>query len=110
MRSSSVLAEGTAKELKSKVGKDRFEIVFKDKKTLTAAVTLLGQGVVDTDEKENSLTMVLTDTNRDARGALDTLAKSKISIESMAVHKPSLDDVFLSLTGKQSAANIQEEE
>lgn len=105
-----VIAEGTAKELKSKVGKDRFEIVFKDKKTLASAVTLLGSGVVDTDSKENSLTMILSDTNRDARGALDTLAKSKISIESMAVHKPTLDDVFLSLTGKQSATNVKEDE
>jgi ABC-2 type transport system ATP-binding protein len=104
-----VIAEGTAKELKSKVGKDRFEIVFKDKKTLSLAVKLLGKDVVDTDDKENSLTMILKDTNRDARGALDALAKSKISIESMAVHKPTLDDVFLSLTGKQKSPEKTED-
>jgi ABC-2 type transport system ATP-binding protein len=105
-----VIAEGTAKELKSKVGKDRFEIVFKNQKTLNEAVKLLASDVVDTDVKESSLTMVLNDTNRDARRVLDALAKSGIDIESMAVHKPTLDDVFLSLTGKQNTEKDKEEE
>lgn len=105
-----VIAEGTAKELKSKVGKDRLEIVFKNQSTLTDAVKLLSSDVVDTDKKENSLTMILTDTNRDARRALDALAKKGIDIESMAVHKPTLDDVFLSLTGKQSTPKTKGEE
>ncbi len=105
-----VIAEGTAKELKGKVGKDRLEIIFKNKATLKEAVSLLKSDVADTDEKENSLTMVLQDTNRDARRVLDALAKNNIDIESMAVHKPTLDDVFLSLTGKQSAKNVTEEE
>jgi ABC-2 type transport system ATP-binding protein len=95
-----VIAEGTAKELKSKVGKDRLEIVLKNKKVLLQAVNVLRSDVVDTDDKESSLTMILKDTNKDARRVLDALAKNNIEIESMAVHKPTLDDVFLSLTGK----------
>jgi hypothetical protein len=35
------------------------------------------------------------------RRALDLLAEAGIAVQSLAVHKPTLDDVFLSLTGKQ---------
>ena len=96
-----VIAEGTASELKSKVGKDRLELTLKDAKTLDAAVKALGAKVVDTNTKEYSATVVINDTNKDVRSVLDTLTKAKISLASMAVHKPTLDDVFLSLTGKQ---------
>ena len=54
--------------------------------------------------------MTINDTNTDVRRILDTLADNKISIESMGVHKPTLDDVFLSITGKQTKSTPTEEE
>jgi hypothetical protein len=57
--------------------------------------------VVDTNDKEFAVSLVISDTNKDVKSVLDTLAKTKATIASMAVHKPTLDDVFLSLTGKQ---------
>lgn len=104
-----VIAEGTAKELKSKVGKDRLELSFKDEKTLNAATKSLGKDVIDTDDKEYSATVMINDTNVDIKKVLDTLAQEKIAIQSMAVHKPTLDDVFLSLTGKQKPTKKQTE-
>jgi len=95
-----VIAEGTSSELKSKVGKDRLEISFKDAKTLDAATKKLGKAVVDTNDRDHSLTVVLNDTNNDLRKTLDSLDGSKLELTGMAVHKPTLDDVFLSLTGK----------
>lgn len=95
-----VIAEGTAKELKGKVGKDRLELTFADDKTLAAAQKALGKEVVSSDEKEHSVTVAINRTNEDVKRALDILSKKKIELESMAVHKPTLDDVFLSLTGK----------
>jgi ABC-2 type transport system ATP-binding protein len=97
-----VIAEGTAAQLKSKVGQDRLELIFKDTKTLDEAKKALGKAVVDTNEKDYSLTTVIADTNADVRKMLDILADKKIKLDSMAVHKPTLDDVFLSLTGKQT--------
>ncbi|MDB5187163.1 MAG: daunorubicin resistance transporter ATPase, antibiotic transport system ATP-binding protein [Candidatus Saccharibacteria bacterium] len=96
-----VIAEGTAKELKGKVGKDRLELAFANEKALAAAQKALGAGVVSVDEKEHSVTIAINDTNEDVKSALDTLSKQKIELIAMAVHKPTLDDVFLSLTGKQ---------
>jgi ABC-2 type transport system ATP-binding protein len=96
-----VIAEGTAKELKGKVGKDRLELLFASKGSLMSAREKLGSDVVDVNDKDNSLTLVINDTNTDVRRVLDLLAKTGIKVESLAVHKPTLDDVFLSLTGKQ---------
>ena len=95
-----VIAEGTAKSLKNKVGKDRLELVFRNSQTLQAAVRALSSDAVDQDEKESSLSVTINDTNKDVRRILDVLADKNILFESMAVHKPTLDDVFLSLTGR----------
>lgn len=100
-----VIAEGTAKQLKSKVGKDRLELTFANDATLTKAVDALGKDVVDTNEKDSTVTVVIKETNVDIKKTLDTLSRKNISIQSMAVHKPTLDDVFLSLTGKQKKAD-----
>lgn len=103
-----VIANGTASELKSKVGKDRLELTVKDNATLTKAIEVLGKNVVDTNDKEFSATIVIKDTNTDVRKTLDALASAKISIVSMTIHKPTLDDVFLSLTGKQKRVEKKE--
>lgn len=95
-----VVAEGTAKDLKSKVGKDRLELLFKSEAALKSAHKLLGDKVVDASEKDKSLTLVINDTNKDVKNTLEKLDEQKIKLESMVVHKPTLDDVFLSLTGK----------
>jgi ABC-2 type transport system ATP-binding protein len=96
-----VIAEGTAKELKNKIGDDRLELTFADKSTLEKALAALGKKVADTDDKEYMLQINVKDTNKDVKAVLDILDKDKIKIVSLAVHKPTLDDVFLSLTGKQ---------
>jgi ABC-2 type transport system ATP-binding protein len=98
-----VIAEGTAKQLKSKVGNDRLELTFTDKKALTAARKQLDDTIIDSNEADLTLSVMIQDTNTDVRNVLDRLANAAIHIESLAVHKPTLDDVFLSLTGKQTA-------
>ena len=95
-----VIAEGTAKQLKSKLGADRLEVTFKDAAVLAQAVKVLGKSVADTDDKEYTASITLKDTNKDVKHVLDVLSKAKINLESLAVHKPTLDDVFISLTGK----------
>lgn len=96
-----VIAEGTAAELKRKVGKDRLELTFKDAASLKIAKQSLGKSVVDTSDDDHSVSLVINDVNTDVKDVLDKLAKNKAKIASLEVHKPTLDDVFLSLTGKQ---------
>lgn len=104
-----VIAEGTSTELKSKIGNDRLEILFKDKKALNKAIEVLGNLVADTNSDDFMISIVINDTNKDVRKVLDKLADKKINIETMSIHKPTLDDVFLSLTGKAKVNESEEE-
>lgn len=103
-----VIAEGTAAQLKSKVGKDRLELTFKDAASLKIAKKTLGKAVIDSNDAEHSASLVINDVNKDVKDVLDRLAKDKAKIASMEVHKPTLDDVFLSLTGKQKTSKKED--
>ncbi|HOX41646.1 MAG TPA: DUF4162 domain-containing protein, partial [bacterium] len=105
-----VIAEGTAKELKAKVGKDRLELTLADDNGLAAAKEALDEYIAIANDKDNTISVVIEDTNTDVREVLQKLSKADIKIISLAVHKPTLDDVFLSLTGKQKAAASLEKE
>ncbi len=104
-----VIARGTAKELKSKIGNDRLELTFATKKAFEDAVKKLGTKVVNQDEEELTVSVMLKNTDTDVRSTLDKLHEVGAKIQSMAVTKPSLDDVFMSLTGKKSAVKIKKE-
>lgn len=95
-----VIAEGTAAELKGKVGKDRLELTFADTAALTAAQAALDGTAAATDDREFTLTVIIDDINADVKDTLARLSAAGVAVASMAVHKPTLDDVFLSLTGK----------
>jgi ABC-2 type transport system ATP-binding protein len=103
-----VIAEGTAAELKSKVGRDRLELTLGDSKAFSQAIEILGKLVIDSNDKEYTATIIIKDTDTDVRQVLDKLAKAQIHVQSMAIHKPTLDDVFLSLTGKQKTAKKED--
>ncbi|MDB5186152.1 MAG: daunorubicin resistance transporter ATPase, antibiotic transport system ATP-binding protein [Candidatus Saccharibacteria bacterium] len=104
-----VIAEGTAKELKAKIGKDRLELTFSNNGSFEKAVKAIGKDIAESNEKERTVTVLVKDTNVDVRKTLDTLAEEKVTVLSMAIHKPTLDDVFLSLTGKQKQAGKKED-
>lgn len=103
------IAEGTPVELKSRIGNDRLELAFTTDQALKKAVKILGKSVAETDSKDRIVSVVIKDTNNDVRRSLDLLAKEKIKIASMNIHKPTLDDVFLSVTGKTKKGQAKEE-
>ncbi len=104
-----VIAEGTAKELKSKVGNDRLELTFGSTKAFDKAVSLIGANVADADHKEITLSVVIKDPNTDVKKILEKLSEAEIKVESMAIHKPTLDDVFLALTNKPKSSTKEED-
>jgi ABC-2 type transport system ATP-binding protein len=105
-----VIAEGTAKELKSKVGKDRLELTFRTDKILNEAQAVLGKNATMIEGNDHTLSIVIDDTNKDVKAILEKLSKKGVNLESLSVHKPTLDDVFLSLTGKQQLKAEKDEE
>ena len=94
-----VIAKGTAAQLKSKIGKDRLELAFATSKQLTEATKMLGIDKPESSD-DNKLSIAINDTNQDIRTILDKLADANIEFVSMDIHKPTLDDVFLSVTGE----------
>ena len=101
-----VIASGTAAELKSMVGKDRLEVTFANTKSLLDAKQALAGKIVESSKKDFTVTLVIEDINTDVKDALTALDRESIKVVSMAVHKPTLDDVFLSLTGKEQSAKL----
>lgn len=95
-----VIAEGTAAQLKRKIGNDRLVITVSDHKTMKQAEDALKGDVVARDKKDFTLTLAITDTDHDVLHALTRLAKAGVVVRSLDIHKPTLDDVFLSLTGQ----------
>jgi len=93
-----VIAEGTAKELKKTIGNDRLELTFDTEEIYKKAIKELGKLVVSQNDEEKMTSVMINDTNKDVKKVLDMLSKDDIKISTMTIHKPSLDDVFLSLT------------
>jgi ABC-2 type transport system ATP-binding protein len=100
-----IIAEGTADELKQRVGGDVVHLTVRDRSATTRAAEVLadafqvahGELVVDADlgtvqvpVREGALALV------EAVRALDAAA---IVVADLGLRRPSLDDVFLSLTG-----------
>ncbi len=105
-----VIAEGTPSELKRKVGEDRLQLNFKDEDSFKKAEKVLGNKAVDSDISELNISVVIYDIDVDVKQVLVDLSKSGISLQSLAVQKPTLDDVFLSITGKQKVTKSEAED
>ena len=97
-----VIAEGTADQLKSQVGGERLEITVDDGSQLAAARQLLeplGVGKATVDDHRRSLFMPVSGGAAVLTDALRRLDAAHIVLDDVGLRRPTLDDVFLSLTG-----------
>ncbi|WSQ45523.1 ATP-binding cassette domain-containing protein [Streptomyces sp. NBC_01220] len=93
-----VAAEGTADELKARVGGDRIDIVVRDGAQLERAAALLTGGTV-TDPDRRLIGAPAGDRMATLSRTVRVLEEAGIEAEDIAVRRPTLDEVFLSLTG-----------
>jgi ABC-2 type transport system ATP-binding protein len=98
-----VIAEGTADDLKTRVGGEVLAIRVADRTQIGAAAGVvlgLGPGGGNVDNERGEITLPVGD---DGTGilteAIRRLDAEKIVLADVALRRPSLDDVFLSLTG-----------
>ncbi|MEU6945273.1 ATP-binding cassette domain-containing protein [Streptomyces sp. NPDC046316] len=96
-----LVAEGTAEELKRLIPGGHVRLQFADEDQLASAATIFGVATGD----DESLTLQIPSDGSVAnlRAILDTLDNTGLQAESLTVHTPDLDDVFLTLTGRQNA-------
>ncbi len=105
-----VIALGTADELKAQVGGERIEVVLYDAAQLESTCDLargLGIGDPGVDERDRRVTLPVDGGAGDLRELLDRLDRAGIRISEVGLRRPTLDDVFLSLTG-HAAEEAQE--
>ncbi|WP_197319616.1 ATP-binding cassette domain-containing protein [Saccharomonospora sp. NB11] len=98
-----VIARGTADELKDQIGGERLELVVGQDTDLEPVVRVLkevGTSEPVLDEHTGSVS-VFVDTGASALvEALRKLDARDVALADVALHRPTLDDVFLSLTGR----------
>jgi ABC-2 type transport system ATP-binding protein len=107
-----VIAAGTADELKSRVGGDVLEFTVPDRNRISdavAAVSRVGESEPHADKETGVVSVGVGGRGSDALiDAVRSLDAATVKTKGLALRRPSLDDVFLALTGH--AAEEQEQE
>jgi ABC-2 type transport system ATP-binding protein len=97
-----VIAEGTADQLKAQVGGERLEFTLADGSQVgaaCAALAPLGAGEARVDQHARRVTLPVDGGSSVLVAALRELDAQQITVQDVGLRRPTLDDVFLSLTG-----------
>ena len=103
-----VIAQGTADQLKGQVGGERLEITVSDPARLGQARDLiepLGSSPATVDEQIRRVVVPVTGGAGALTDALRRLDAAGVGIDDVGLRRPTLDDVFLSLTGRAAEDN-----
>ena len=108
-----VIAEGTPNELKSRVGGERLEVTLESYDQEPAAIEALAPLADEPPKCEHGiLVMPLNRARGDIAEAVRHLDAAQVRIADISVRRPTLDDVFISLTGHaaEEAKDDEQEE
>jgi len=97
-----IIAQGTADQLKTQVGGERIEVVVHSRTDIPAAVERIrpfGNGEASIDEHTKRITLPSSGGAQALVQVVAALNEASIGIDDIGVRRPTLDDVFLSLTG-----------
>lgn len=103
-----IIAMGTADELKAKVGNERIELVMETGDHFKKAEKILSRPGMQVNEPERSIHISTDGSVRAVKEILDLLSNEGVEIDSMSVHTPTLDDVFMQLTGHEVTDTAEE--
>jgi ABC-2 type transport system ATP-binding protein len=106
-----VIAQGTADELKDEVGGERLELTVADSsqvETARGALTPIGTGEAQVDRDGRRITVPVDGGSAVLVAAIRELDAAGVTVSDIGLRRPTLDDVFLSLTG-HSAEEVAED-
>jgi ABC-2 type transport system ATP-binding protein len=107
-----VIAEGTPNELKSRLGGDRVDLVLHRAEDLPAAAALVERAAGAGAEMDGDLRRVSAPVS-DRMAAMSeifaALGAAGIAVEDLAVRRPTLDEVFMELTGHPAERETDDE-
>jgi ABC-2 type transport system ATP-binding protein len=107
-----LIAKGTANELKTKIGGERLDMTLAPGGDLSATLQVIrpyGSGEIQVDNERLHLVMPLTNGGHQLTAIVHDLDVAQIALEDLALRHPTLDDVFLSLTGRATTETNQHE-
>jgi daunorubicin resistance ABC transporter ATP-binding subunit len=100
-----VIADGTASDLKASLGNTIVEVRLAEAATARKASGRLHRvGPVEVMDDGYTVAVKVTDSGRSVMSVVRALDQDGIEPESVFVHEPTLDDVFLQLTGSAAGA------
>jgi len=106
-----VIAEGTPNQLKDRVGGERLELTLEEYDQEPAAIEALAPLADERPKCEHGILVMPFDKSRgDIADAVRRLDAANVEIADIAVRRPTLDDVFISLTGHAAAPDEEEEQ
>ena len=106
-----VIAEGTPDELKARVGGDRLEVIIERVEDAESALVALAPLGSEHGHSENrTIRVPLLEKQDSIAQAVRALDRVGVGIDDISVASPTLDDVFLKLTGRQTAADADDED
>ena len=95
-----IIARGTADELKAQVGGERIEVVVRNPDDLGRACTMLApDGDCSSDQHTRRVTVAARGGAQELVGVIRRLGDAQIEVDDVGLRRPTLDDVFLTLTG-----------
>ncbi|MFH0242595.1 ATP-binding cassette domain-containing protein [Streptomyces sp. HK10] len=97
-----VIARGTSDELKARIGGERIEVVVHERddiRTSEEVMRGLGRGAVALEEHTRRLTVPVVGGAKLLAEAIRELDARGVEIDDIGLRRPTLDDVFISLTG-----------
>ena len=103
-----IVAAGTPAELKARVGAERLELVLAGEAAFDAVAQRLGRRVLTADRAQLTIEVETDGTGRQARALLDESDPGRRAVRHFALRSPTLDDVFLALTGHAARRADQE--
>ncbi|MEJ7794792.1 MAG: ATP-binding cassette domain-containing protein [Nocardioides sp.] len=102
------IAQGTADQLKAQTGGERIDVVLADAAHVETAVRLLHQVATgEVQVQDRAMGGAVSDGAAALRRFLDDLDREGIEVLDVGLRRPTLDDVFLTLTGH--AAEVEDE-
>ncbi len=96
-----VVAEGTPRDLKATIGADRLELVVREAGRLSEAAALAARltgAEADTDPDTRRVRVAAADPVAALTGTVRALHDAGITVEDIAIRRPTLDEAFLHLT------------
>ena len=103
-----VIARGTAEELKQRIGGERLELVLEDAADVPRAVRILEEVGTSEPVVEEPIRTVTVSVDAGAKALVQVLRKldaQHLALQDVALRRPTLDDVFLALTGRATATD-----